>query len=691
MNNFELNLLKSRPHKYLKKYKKGDKWIYIYNYGENKGKQVPEEAIEKIKRLIELRHQESKRLLEEAEEIEAPKDSDQDADKKPDAPKKTRGRKKKEDSKTKTSEPKATEASESSKSKAAESPRDAADTSENIIYEWARPSEISNMGSDVFGAARHLRNRWRGLAAAEEEGVAEDVINLKGLLEVEPVDFFSKINEANFLSVLVSYWSLNKFPKNVVYSERFNNLDDDAEVYKYFQSDGRFYYSKIEIPTSSDRFEKVKVGDEKKRYRKEYFDEYKKFSSFINNLDHSSVVDPKEIIKKIAEFAAARYADKSLSYQMREGYRLLHNSVISDGQNGVRGKLVEFGKKTASMIAPASASMDEKVKSAKKIAEAAKLILEGKSMNKALGIESSSGERVKRWDAQEVYLDGVEIEGPNYVVESRINVVKDGEAKVEIKYSDNKKVQYMAYQFGNSMTEAEREHHRANFERSMRDLCDALDLPPEMGSFNGRLAIAFGARGKAGAKAHYEPKKRIINLTRASGVGSLAHEWGHFFDNILNGFFGSNRGGFSSASYIPFQDKEENQKLASAIRELTKEFQNIKTRMRQDKDIQEMLSMGLIDPRYWFSAEEIWARAFERHVQKKLDEKGRKNTYLVALKKSAHPLWPNDEEVERLKPLWDNLFNAFKEGGFVSKAMMFFIEKDKDTPKYYIDLKKIER
>ena len=48
-----------------------------------------------------------------------------------------------------------------------------------------------------------------------------------------------------------------------------------------------------------------------------------------------------------------------------------------------------------------------------------------------------------------------------------------------------------------------------------------------------RLAIAFGSRGKGRALAHYEPARVVINLTKMKGAGSLAHEWGHAFDDWL--------------------------------------------------------------------------------------------------------------------------------------------------------------
>jgi hypothetical protein len=72
------------------------------------------------------------------------------------------------------------------------------------------------------------------------------------------------------------------------------------------------------------------------------------------------------------------------------------------------------------------------------------------------------------------------------------------------------------------------------------DLADLIGVPDSFLSMNGRLAMAFGARGRGAAgwsdsapRAHYEPVQRVINLTKMGGGGTLAHEWFHCLDNLL--------------------------------------------------------------------------------------------------------------------------------------------------------------
>jgi hypothetical protein len=58
-------------------------------------------------------------------------------------------------------------------------------------------------------------------------------------------------------------------------------------------------------------------------------------------------------------------------------------------------------------------------------------------------------------------------------------------------------------------------------------------VPKTFISLSGSLAVAFGARGVGRAAAHYEPARKVINLTRMSGAGFVAHEFFHAIDDYL--------------------------------------------------------------------------------------------------------------------------------------------------------------
>ncbi len=87
-------------------------------------------------------------------------------------------------------------------------------------------------------------------------------------------------------------------------------------------------------------------------------------------------------------------------------------------------------------------------------------------------------------------------------------------------------------EYGNWMSQEDAALHTQKAGEALYDLARLLHIPIEQVSWNGRLALGFGARGK-GAVAHYEPVRKVINLTKYAGGGSLAHEWGHFLDNVM--------------------------------------------------------------------------------------------------------------------------------------------------------------
>ena len=95
---------------------------------------------------------------------------------------------------------------------------------------------------------------------------------------------------------------------------------------------------------------------------------------------------------------------------------------------------------------------------------------------------------------------------------------------------------FRAIQFGNWVTQQERQHLLNISFDGLSELRDALELESNDISLNGTLAIAFGARGQSGrnaSSAHYEFVDKIFNLTKQNGAGSLAHEWFHGLDAYM--------------------------------------------------------------------------------------------------------------------------------------------------------------
>lgn len=88
-------------------------------------------------------------------------------------------------------------------------------------------------------------------------------------------------------------------------------------------------------------------------------------------------------------------------------------------------------------------------------------------------------------------------------------------------------------EFGNWMSQNDRRASLNMGFEALKDLADALHISDKDISYQGILAIAFGSRGSGNAVAHYEPLRKVINLTKMRGAGSLAHEWWHGLDDYL--------------------------------------------------------------------------------------------------------------------------------------------------------------
>ena len=97
---------------------------------------------------------------------------------------------------------------------------------------------------------------------------------------------------------------------------------------------------------------------------------------------------------------------------------------------------------------------------------------------------------------------------------------------------------FRGVQFGNYVEGGRRQGDLNEAYDALMDLAGVIGVPARALSLNGELGLAFGARGTGGknaALAHYEPGQVVINLTKARGAGSLAHEWWHGLDNYFRG------------------------------------------------------------------------------------------------------------------------------------------------------------
>lgn len=229
---------------------------------------------------------------------------------------------------------------------------------------------------------------------------------------------------------------------------------------------------------------------------------------------------------------------------------------------------------------------------------------------------------------------------------------------------------FRGIEFGNWVEQRKRQQDINDAYDALMDLAKLLDIPPQAISLNSELGLAFGARGGGGinaAKAHYEPGKIVINLTKKDGAGSLAHEWLHGLDN----YFSRMRG--DGLSYVTNRPYELTNK--SVRPEVLARFKGITSAIKASGLPKRAVVLdGKRTKDYWGTMVEMAARSFESYVITKLKEKGISNDYLANIVspeywKAAEALgletensYPYilEEEQASINEAYDAFFNEIK-------------------------------
>ena len=166
-------------------------------------------------------------------------------------------------------------------------------------------------------------------------------------------------------------------------------------------------------------------------------------------------------------------------------------------------------------------------------------------------------------------------------------------------------------EYGNWVDEESAKYHTQMAGLAFYDLARVLGVDNKLISYNDRLAMAFGARGSGAALAHYEPGRMVINMTKFNGGGSLAHEWGHFLDNVVsivghdgkqghNSYLSDGSFGGQLPERVKTAAKEMNTAIKSGttvIREAVEPTDKYKRHRstRIDSDLQTMSPQGVYD------------------------------------------------------------------------------------------------
>lgn len=245
---------------------------------------------------------------------------------------------------------------------------------------------------------------------------------------------------------------------------------------------------------------------------------------------------------------------------------------------------------------------------------------------------------------------------------------------------------FRGVQFGNYVEGSKRQVDLNESYDALMDLAGVLGVPPQALSLNGELGLAFGARGTGAAgagqrghvpKAHYESSHVVINLTKNSGAGSLAHEWWHALDNYFSRMR-SDKAGYLTEKAYPIGEGVRPEMVA-AFRAVT---QAINTSGLKERSVR--LDRARTKP-YWQTGREMSARAFESYVIEKLRDQGASNDYLANIvsqeywnaasalgleKEDTYP-YPEAAEIPAIRAAFDNFFRAVETKETDSGVAMF--------------------
>jgi hypothetical protein len=259
-------------------------------------------------------------------------------------------------------------------------------------------------------------------------------------------------------------------------------------------------------------------------------------------------------------------------------------------------------------------------------------------------------------------LDRIERDGPNYRAEGIFRMT-GGNVTPDIW---QKCFSFRGVEFGNWLSQKDRQQSMNCCFDALKDLAVELGIEDEDVSFSGKLALAFGARGKASSSAHYEPLREVINLTKLHGAGCTAHEWFHALDDVL-------------AKSCGIEGKLASECNSGDWDKLPKSFvQLIRLLQHDEKGRMTDFYRGSrkFDNHFakdshgsWASKTEMAARAFACYVK---DCHGGKSDYLIA-HADAYELEyenqficaiPQGEERELFNELFDQLIYELKDMGF---------------------------
>lgn len=222
---------------------------------------------------------------------------------------------------------------------------------------------------------------------------------------------------------------------------------------------------------------------------------------------------------------------------------------------------------------------------------------------------------------------------------------------------------FRGVQFGNYVEGKRRQTDLNQAYDALHDLAGVIGVPARALSLDGKLGLAFGARGNGGknpASAHYEPRKVVINLTKNAGAGALAHEWWHSLDNYFGKLRGQADSFLSATSKKPGDAGDVRPEMLKAYAEVTDAVKNTGM-LERSRNLDKIKSKD-----YWSTDHEMTARAFESYVIAKLEDQSAGNDYLANVVsestfgvENGYP-YPTAGEIQAVRSAFDEFFHTIE-------------------------------
>lgn len=533
-------------------------------------------------------------------------------------------------------------------------------------YKFARESEFKNLGEDIQDSARHKYHEWKGLEEAEKAGeeVAKVAVTRDKLIKNDPPNI--EVSEENVVASAIATAAIKRMPGEPTYvtsdKPQFalcKKGSSDNDIIIIVSENEKWLEDRSKLRPGTYVVKLGEVQEEvNKKIRQAYFEKYEwiknhceEFSKDESLKNIQNIEDEAQKFDKVYAKTKEFIKDFEEEYSVKVSeYNRIMSSEDADYTNRYlridkrRNKKYSIGDAVVNTLASLKSGKSEEV-----IATLRKAMSGG-----SLGLGAEKGAKGERFNPIVFYSQELKRVGPEIPAKTK--------EEMERLLSPDGPLKMRAFQWGNTVSEKERMEHLKRTCESLYDLKDVLGLDDQDLSIGGKLGLAVGARGKSKAMAHYERTHKAINLTRKKGIGALAHEWGHALENLS---FDPSVSATNSLGSVPSDPKnyfgrhsdkmKRSGKDTSFIQDHGKFSEELKVFVDRMKKSESFSRMPLNHKKYLLEPAEVFARTFEAMVKRKLEKKGRENTYLVSC--SGNDVYPSNEELDRMEPYFDNIIN----------------------------------